>query len=126
MLTEGQKDFYAENGYLMVENAVTAEQLATLREITADLIEASRAVRESNEVYDLDRGHGPDSPRLTRIKIPHKLQPYFGDILRNSAMTEVMRDRLGPDTMILMSKLNIKAAGGGGMASGLGLLPTHG
>lgn len=59
MLTEDQKRFYAENGYLMVENAVTPGQLARLREITARLIDASRAVTESNEVYDLDQGHTP-------------------------------------------------------------------
>ncbi len=113
MLTQEQKDFYAENGYLMVENAVTPEQLAKLRAITARLIDASRHVNESNEVYDLDKGHGPDSPRLTRIKIPHKQDPYFWEVLRNSAMTEVLNDLLGPDTMINTSKLNTKAPGGG-------------
>ncbi len=113
MLTQEQKDFYAENGYLMVENAVTPEQLAKLRAITARLIDASRHVNESNEVYDLDKGHGPDSPRLTRIKIPHKQDPYFWEVLRNSAMTEVLNDLLGPDTTINTSKLNTKAPGGG-------------
>lgn len=62
MLTDSDKSFYAENGYLMVEDAVTPEQLARLREITRALIDASREVTESNEVYDLDHGHGPDTP----------------------------------------------------------------
>ncbi len=113
MLTQEQKEFYAENGYLMVEDAVTPDQLARLRAITERLIDASRGVSESNEVYDLDKGHGPDAPRLTRIKIPHKRDPYFWEVLRNSAMTEVLTDLLGPDTAILTSKLNTKAPGGG-------------
>lgn len=113
MLSEAQKAFYAENGYLMVENAVTPDELARLREITHRLIDASRGVRESDAVYDLDRGHGPDSPRLTRIKLPHKRDPYFWEILSNSGVTEVLTDLLGPDTMILTSKLNTKAPGGG-------------
>ncbi|SPH17222.1 Ectoine dioxygenase [Defluviimonas aquaemixtae] len=113
MLTREQKDFYAEHGYLMVENAVTPDQLARLRAITERLIDASRGVSESNEVYDLDRGHAPDAPRLTRIKIPHKRDPYFWEVLRNSAMTKVLTDLLGPDTAILTSKLNTKAPGGG-------------
>ncbi len=113
MLTNTQKAFYAENGYLLVEDAVTPEQLARLRDITARLIDASRGVSTSNEVYDLDQGHGPDSPRLTRIKIPHKRDPYFWEVLRNSAMTEVLNDLLGPDTTLLTSKLNTKAPGGG-------------
>ncbi len=113
MLTKDQKDFFDENGYLMVEDAVTPEQLARLREITAAFIDASRAVSESNDVYDLDAGHGPGNPRLTRIKIPHKQDPYFWEVLRNSAMTQVLNDLLGPDTTILTSKLNTKAPGGG-------------
>ena len=113
MLTDEQKRFYAENGYLMVEDAVTPEQLARLRDITYRLIDASRTVDESDAVYDLDRGHGPDSPRLTRIKLPHKQDPYFWEILTNSAVTEVLNDLLGSDTTIITSKLNTKAPGGG-------------
>ncbi len=113
MLTQQQRDFYATNGYMLVENAVTAEQVARLLAITEGLIEASRSVSESNDVYDLDAGHGPDSPRLTRIKVPHQRDPYFWEVLRNSAMTAVLADLLGPDTNLLTSKLNTKASGGG-------------
>ena len=113
MLSDAQRAFYAENGYLMIENAVTPDQLDRLRAITARLIDASRTVSESNDVYDLDKGHGPDSPRLTRIKIPHKQDPYFWEVLRHSTITQVLNDLLGPDTTILTSKLNTKAPGGG-------------
>ncbi len=113
MLTQEQKDFYDANGYLLVEDAVTPPQLARLLDITDRLIDASRAVTESSDVYDLDDGHGPAAPRLTRIKIPHQRDPYFWDVLRQSAMTEVLTDLLGPDTNLLTSKLNTKAPGGG-------------
>lgn len=113
MLTQDQKDFYADNGYLMVENAVTPDQLARLRQITADLIEASRSVAASNDVYDIDKGHSAQTPRLTRIKLPHKRDPFFWEVLRNSGMTEVLADLLGPDTTLITSKLNTKAPGGG-------------
>ena len=113
MLTQEQKDFYDTNGYLLVEDAVTPLQLARLLDITDRLIDASRAVTESSDVYDLDDGHGPAAPRLTRIKIPHQRDPYFWDVLRQSAMTEVLTDLLGPDTNLLTSKLNTKAPGGG-------------
>ena len=113
MLSAGQKEFYRENGYLMVENAVSPDQLARLRQITARLIEGARSVTESNEAYDLDSGHSADTPRLTRIKIPHKQDPYFWEVLQNSVMTQVLNDLLGPDTTILTSKLNTKAPGGG-------------
>jgi len=113
MLSKDEIASYQKNGYLMVEDAVSPSQLNELRRLTAQFIEASRDVRESNAVYDLDKGHGPDTPRLTRIKIPHKQHPYFWEVLRNSRMTEVLASLLGPDTAIITSKLNTKAPGGG-------------
>lgn len=113
MLTHEQRLFYHANGYLMVENVVTADELATLRRITYDLIDHSRGVRESNDVYDLDDGHSADQPRLTRIKLPHRQHPFFWELLKASRITEVLTDLLGPDTFLQTSKLNTKAPGGG-------------
>jgi ectoine hydroxylase-related dioxygenase (phytanoyl-CoA dioxygenase family) len=113
MLSATQRAFYEENGYLKVENMVTQEQLAELRRITHDLIDQSRDATESNDTFELDKGHSADTPRLTRIKLPHKQHPYFWEILKNSAVTDVLTDLLGPDTMIQTSKLNTKAPGGG-------------
>lgn len=113
MLTQEQKDFYATQGYLMVENVVTPEELARLRAITHALLDESRMVSASDDRFDLDAGHGPDSPRLTRIKLPHRQHPFFWDLLRNSGITRVLNDLLGPDTTLLTSKLNTKAPGGG-------------
>ena len=113
MLTEDQKAFYAENGYLMVEDVLRPEELKRLQDITYGLIDGSREVSQSNEVYDLDRGHSAEAPKLTRIKLPHKRDPYFWEILRNSRITEVLGDLLGPDATLLTSKLNTKAPGGG-------------
>ncbi|MDX1779938.1 MAG: phytanoyl-CoA dioxygenase family protein [Thalassovita sp.] len=113
MLSAEQKAFYNDNGYLKVEQAVTPEQLDELRRITYDLLEQARDVSETNDVFELDKGHSRETPRLTRIKLPHKQHPYFWELLRNSRLTEVLNDLLGPDTMIQTSKLNTKAPGGG-------------
>lgn len=113
MLTRDQKDFYAENGYLKVENVVTAEELARLQQITDRFIEGSREVTESNAVYDLDTGHSAEAPRLTRIKLPHKQDPFYDQILKRSGVTEVLRDLLGEAAALITAKLNTKAPGGG-------------
>jgi ectoine hydroxylase-related dioxygenase (phytanoyl-CoA dioxygenase family) len=113
MLSKEQFEFYRENGYLLVENVVTPEQLARMREITYDFIEKSRAVSVSDGVFDLDEGHSPQSPKLTRIKLPHKQHPYFWEMAKNSGVTEVLRDLLGPNVLLQTSKLNTKAPGGG-------------
>ncbi|MBV6635568.1 MAG: phytanoyl-CoA dioxygenase family protein [Mameliella sp.] len=113
MLSREQQDFYAENGYLKVEQVVTPEELAELQAVTDGLIDASRAITESDERFDLDTGHCADTPRLTRIKLPHKQDPVYDRILKHSKVTEVLNDLLGPDTVLNTAKLNCKAPGGG-------------
>ena len=77
MLTKEQTESYFKDGYLLVEDAVTPEQLQRMQEITHDFIDRSRNVSVSNDVYDLDDGHSFEAPRLTRIKLPHKQHPFF-------------------------------------------------
>ena len=113
MLSAAQKAFYAENGYLLVEDVVTGAQLKKLQDITYGLIDESRTVSESNERFDLDKGHSAAAPRLTRIKLPHKQDPYFWEILIQSKVTNVLTDLLGDDTTLITTKLNTKAPGGG-------------
>ncbi|SMX41675.1 phytanoyl-CoA dioxygenase family protein [Maliponia aquimaris] len=113
MLSQDQRTFYAENGYLKVEQVVTPAELAELQQVTNDLIEASRQVIESDDRFDLDKGHSAAAPRLTRIKLPHKQHPVYDRILKHSGVTEVLNDLLGPDTVLNTAKLNCKAPGGG-------------
>ena len=113
MLTHDQTTFFDENGYLLIENAVSDDLLGRLRKVTHDFIDASRSVTESNDVYDLDQGHSADAPRLTRIKLPHKQHPVYMEALKESGITEALTDLLGADTQLLTAKLNTKAPGGG-------------
>ena len=112
MLSQAQKDFYTQNGYLKVEQVVTPAELAALQQVTAKLIDASRHVTESDDRFDLDTGHTADTPRLTRIKLPHKQHPVYDRILKHSGVTRVLNDLLGPDTVLNTAKLNCKAPGG--------------
>lgn len=113
MLTKDQIDSYFTQGYLLVEDVLTPEELRKMQDIAHDLIDKSRHVTESNEVYDLDQGHSPEQPKLTRVKLPHSQHPFFWEILKNSRITEVMRQLLGANVLIQTSKLNTKAPGGG-------------
>lgn len=105
--------FYRENGYLMIENAVSPAELEALRRVTYDFIEQSRQVGESNDIFDLDEGHGPASPRLTRIKLPHKQHPIYDKVLRSERMQGYFKALLGANVVLQTSKLNTKAPGGG-------------
>ena len=97
----------------MVEDAISCSQLKNMQNITYDWIEKSREIKESNDFYDLDEGHSKEKPKLTRIKLPHKANDYFWEVLRDSKITSVLKDLLGPNTLLQTSKLNTKAPGGG-------------
>ena len=112
-LSERDLAFYRENGYLMIEDAVSPEDLAELQAVARDFIDRSRRVAESNDIYDLDEGHSPSNPRLTRIKLPHKQHPVFDRVLRSDRMKSYFTALLGPDVVLQTSKLNTKAPGGG-------------
>jgi ectoine hydroxylase-related dioxygenase (phytanoyl-CoA dioxygenase family) len=113
MLTSGEIASYRESGYLLVEQAIDAALLSELRRVTEALIDASRAVAVSDDVYDLEEGHTAERPRLTRIKLPHKRHPVYAEALRSARIVGVLRDLLGPDVLLQTSKLNTKAPGGG-------------
>lgn len=113
MLNKDQIDFYQENGYLMIENALSDEQLERLQSVTHAFIDESRQVSVSNEVYDLDAGHCATDPRLMRIKLPHRQHPAFWELLKSDRMSSMLTSLIGPDIRLHTSKLNTKAPGGG-------------
>lgn len=113
MLTSDAVARYRKDGYLRVEEAIDAALLCELRRVTQALIDASRSVAASDEIYDLDAGHSCERPRLTRIKLPHKRHPVYAEALRSPRVVGVLQDLLGPDVLLQTSKLNTKAPGGG-------------
>jgi ectoine hydroxylase-related dioxygenase (phytanoyl-CoA dioxygenase family) len=113
MLTRDQIEFYDANGYLIVEDAVTPEEVQELRRIASEFIERSRDVTQSNDVFDLDEGHTRQQPKLTRIKLPHKQHPLFWQTVRSARISGLLQSLLGPNVLLQTSKLNTKAAGGG-------------
>jgi ectoine hydroxylase-related dioxygenase (phytanoyl-CoA dioxygenase family) len=113
MLSPDQISFYRENGYLLIRNALLPDQLATLQRLTDEFIEASRAVSESNDVYDLDEGHSAIQPKLTRIKLPHIQHPAFWEVATSERLTSFLKPLVGNDIRLHTSKLNTKAPGGG-------------
>ncbi|MAR05256.1 MAG: phytanoyl-CoA dioxygenase [Planktomarina sp.] len=113
MLSKDEIKQYHDDGYVLAKQVVSPEQLSKLQTMTYELIEGSRKVSESNHIYDLDEGHSEHSPRLNRIKLPHKLDPYFWDILEQSEITSVLKSLLGNNIQLQTSKLNTKAPDGG-------------
>lgn len=113
VLTPEQQAQYREEGWLAIPGLVDDEWLARLRAVTAEFVEQSRALTESNVIFDLDRGHSADEPRLRRLSSPTDLHETYWDFASRSAIVDVAVDLLGRDVKFHHSKLNFKAPHGG-------------
>lgn len=108
--------FWEQNGYYVVENALSMEQVEELRAETARIC--------AGEAGDV-RGATPrkagesDDELLQRflcIHFPHKISNLMHDALSHPAVVEVLTSVIGPDVKAMQSMLFIKAAGKPGQA----------
>lgn len=113
MINEQQVKFYQDNGYLVVENVLSPEQLATLRCEVDELVEKSATVNENDAVYDLEDTHSSERPRVRRIKTPHQYMPSAGALMSDPALVSILTRLIGPGVRFQTSKLNMKSAGFG-------------
>lgn len=113
MLSAEQVDFYHANGYLMVPDALTTREVQALRAEVDTIVADAAKVSAHTDVYDLEDGHTPSTPRVRRIKTPHKHFDYFKRLVRHPGITATLAALLGPNIRLHGSKLNMKSAGFG-------------
>ncbi|HEY4139434.1 MAG TPA: phytanoyl-CoA dioxygenase family protein, partial [Casimicrobiaceae bacterium] len=112
-LTQRQRETYFEEGFILLERIIPDDRLEQLRVATDELVERSRAVTESDSVFDLEPDHTPRSPRLRRVSSPVDEHPAFWDYATQSLLGDIVADLVGPDVKFHQSKLNFKWAKGG-------------
>ncbi len=113
ILSQDETASYWRDGYVVLSDFIEPARLKELQEVTYGLIDQSRSLTASNDVFELDEGHSAESPRLTRIKLPHEVHRAFKDLLVSDKMVSLLGQLLGPSVRLLTSKLNAKAPGGG-------------
>jgi phytanoyl-CoA hydroxylase len=112
-LTAAQIYRYRTEGYVAVENVITAEQIATGRRLIEEFIEKSRAVTHNDSVFDLEDDHCATAPHVRRIKSPAQAHPFFAELLHSDPVLDLIESLIGPDIRALGSKLNLKTGSGG-------------
>lgn len=113
VLSQKEREFYFENGYLLVEKAIGDEWLERLHAAVDRQVARSRAIARSDSVFDLEPGHSADAPRLRRVSSPNDQDPVFWQFVTDSVLGDILADLLGPDVKFYQSKLNFKWAQGG-------------
>ena len=113
VLSEEQRQFYFNNGYLLVEEVITGELLRRLQATTNEMIERSRSITNSDAVWDLEPGHSAETPRLRRLTSPNDYHPTYWEYASKSIVGDIVADLVGPNVKFHHSKLNFKWAQGG-------------
>jgi ectoine hydroxylase-related dioxygenase (phytanoyl-CoA dioxygenase family) len=112
-LDQSQREFYFENGYLLLEKFVPDEWLEKIRLATDLAINESRQISESDSIWDVEPGHTTDEPRLRRLTSPNDHNPVFWEYANANFILDLVEDLVGTDIKFHHSKLNFKWAHGG-------------
>lgn len=113
VLTQAQREFFFDEGYLCLPAIIEPSWLERLRAGIDELVERSRSLTRSDGTFDLEDGHCAATPRLRRIAFLDDLHPVFWAFAADSMLTDIAADLLGPDVTFRESLINYKWAGGG-------------
>lgn len=107
-LTQAQIEQYHKQGYLGVENVLSAQEVADLRRTTDEFVEQSRAVTQHTNILDLEPSHTPENPRLRRIKSPIEHHQTYRDAIHHPGIRSIVSQLIGPSFRQNGNKLNMK------------------
>ena len=113
ILSQEQREFYFDDGYLHLDSFISGEWLDRLWEVTDRYIDESRSRTTSDEVFDLEPDHTADAPRLRRLSHPVEQDPVYREFVFEGPLVDLAEDLCGPDVKFHHSKLNFKWSGGG-------------
>ncbi len=110
---------FAEQGFVIVRNAVSPEAIGRLNGEIDRWIEDSRAqARNYGETpngkarFDLEAGHSAAAPRLRRVANPVDISEPFREVLWDGAIPDLVTGLIGPDVKFHHCKINMKLPGG--------------
>lgn len=112
-LTDAQVADYQRDGFLVIPDVISADDIAELIAVTEEFTERSRGVTQHDDVFDLEPAHSAERPLLRRIKTPEKWHPSYARMVRHQFILDALEDLWGTGIRFQTSKLNMKVAGYG-------------
>jgi ectoine hydroxylase-related dioxygenase (phytanoyl-CoA dioxygenase family) len=110
MISDEMVQAYRRDGVIVVPEVLGKDTLAKVRSVLTELVAGAASVTEHTDVYDLEPGHTPETPRVRRIKAPQKVHPIFDQIVRSEPIISILTKLIGPGLRLHGSKLNMKSA----------------
>jgi len=118
-LTQEQVSRYERDGFLVVENAVTADQLTRLKDELDAWVEESRAHSEpygeatidGRPRFDMGEEHTATHPALRRVNNPSDISDTYFEVMSDARTVDMVADLIGPDVKFHHCKINQKCPG---------------
>jgi len=110
---ESYRKQFHDQGFFVVPDLLEQSAIQRFRDVSDALVERSRGVTKSDDIFDLEQDHTSERPRLRRIKAANRVDPVFSDFMRHPQLLAVLMAILGPNIRHQHVKLNAKAADGG-------------
>ena len=107
-LTEQQKASWAENGYLIVENVLSPEEVERLREAVTALEAQAAGLTESSDRFKLKVFGDGGGTRVQSIAEPHEASGEWLELARHPRILDVVEGLLGPNIQLYYSMLMMK------------------
>ena len=113
---EGALDFYRENGWLVIHEALDRAAVEELHARTTELCRNETGGVRGIEPADAQMSDDEALRRVLCIHFPHKLSATFKDFLAHPVIVETLTGVVGPDVKAMQSMLFVKASGKPGQA----------
>lgn len=118
VLTEQQVAQFHNDGFVLVENAVSAEQLQALQHDFAAWVDESRqhtdaygAICDGRPRFDMQPGHTAEVPALRRVSSPQEVSATYLQVMRNNRALDALTQLYGPNLKFNNAKINSKLPG---------------
>ena len=119
-LTRAERDAFWRDGVVVVEDAVAPSRLRALRAQFHAWVEESRAhpsaygeTLDGRPRFDVQPGHGPETPALRRVASPTELSEDYLAAVTVERVVDLVAELIGPDLRFHHAKLNSKLPGSG-------------
>jgi ectoine hydroxylase-related dioxygenase (phytanoyl-CoA dioxygenase family) len=117
-LSEQQRDAFWRDGYLLVEGALTPDELRGLQDEFAAWVDDSRSrtdpwgeIVDGRPRFDIEAGHTAQRPALRRVNCPTEISPVYDQVMSQSRIPSLVADLVGPNVKFHHSKINSKLPG---------------
>ena len=113
ILTQEQRKEYFEDGGIGISEVLSKEWLQKANQSVEEFIEESRNLSVSNNIFDIQKDHTSQNPKLRRVSSPCDYSDNLWKLLLEGPVGDIAEDLLGPNVRFYQSKLNFKNPKGG-------------